>query len=109
MQASNKGAGPHNDNNRCSCQALSVGASYHNTAMVPITDSDYLEDILGGADEETLASILECTVEELYELLAGDKELTMEHIDNLSDSYDSTLGIVFRVACQLANVINNNT
>jgi plasmid maintenance system antidote protein VapI len=102
MQASNKGAGPHNvrDNNRYSC---------HNTAMAAIADSDYLEDILGGADEETLASILECTVEELYELLAGDRELTMEHIDNLSDSYDRTLGSVFRVACQLANAINNHT
>ena len=109
MQASNKGAGPHNirDNNRYSCNSQEVPC--RDLETVPIADSDYLEDILKGADEETLASILECTVEELYELLAGDKELTMEHIDNLSDSYDSTLGSVFRVACQLANAINNHT
>lgn len=56
---------------------------------------------------EELASVLECPVEQLYELLTGVRAITSEDIAALERAYADASHTAFLVGCQMMTVIQN--
>jgi hypothetical protein len=60
-----------------------------------------------GITGEELASVLECPVEQLYELLTGVRTITSEDIATLEQAYANASHTAFVVGCQMMTLIQN--
>lgn len=67
---------------------------------------DYLTIVMreSGITGEELASTLECSVDELYQLLVGNREITVEHVLILENRYREATQ-AFVVGCQMMRTI----
>ncbi len=77
-------------------------------AGLPTMDSYLLTLMLDtGITGEELASVLECSVEELYELLTGVRAITPQDIAALEKAYANASHTAFVVGCQMMTAIQN--
>lgn len=60
-----------------------------------------------GITGEELASVLECPVEQLYELLTGARAITPQDIAALEKAYADASHRAFLVGCQMMTAIQN--
>lgn len=58
-----------------------------------------------GISGEELASVLECPVDQLYELLTGTREITPEDLAALEQAYADASHRAFLVGCQMMRTI----